>query len=582
MRKLRTCLLAAALGLTFSAVSVPAGDIGEKTLSAAIKAANVKRAEESPAKTLKVYNWEDYILPDMTASEAEDNGYDAAPIDGLNTRYEKYMAETYGLNVNVIYDTFDTNETMLAQLRTGKIDYDLVCPSDYAIQKMMDQNLIIPFDNEEEYPGSTPNYDSYASPFLISKLESIKAYDRYHQGDAAVYEAGQVQNFMRGYMWGTLGLVYNPGFHIYADEGYSAEKVHQDMLSWDILWNPEYKGTAYVKDSVRDTYAVLIIKAYEEEVKTIKDQYSAGEISENEYNSKLTDIFNRCDNETLDRVAATLRDLTDNFYGYEVDNGKDDIQKNTTVGIDLAWSGDAVYAMNSADDSGTGVELYYALPEEGANIWFDGWVMTKYALQHETTFEAQAYVDFLSNPNPESDEYDMGPAVANMDYIGYTPFISSDSVFEYVQGLYDVRADEDGVVADPTLAPEGEEGVDWVAKDVTYFFSHDGSTAGEYVIYQDPSQCGRQLDTMYPNTDQLPFLVVMADFGDQTGQVTQMWEANKALQLPTWAYIVVGVVLAAALAVWGWLAYKHHVVRKRRRERHRANQAKAEAAKGAK
>ena len=565
-------LTAAAIALA-GAILGPSLKLGDTASEALATHLTIKRAESLPEKVLKVYNWEDYILPDMTAAEAEDNGYDRAAIDGLNTRFENYML-TQGENVTVVYDTFDTNETMLSQLKTGRIDYDLICPSDYTIQKMMDENLIIPFDNEEEYPGSTPYYDQYASPYLISKLESIKAYDRYHQGEEATYEAGHVQDFMRGYMWGTLGLVYNPDFHTYQERGISPEKIREDVQSWNILWDSDYRQTAYVKDSIRDTYAVLIIKAYLPEVEELKREYDAGTLSEEDYNAQLTEIFNRCDPDTLDLVAQSLRELTNNFYGYEVDNGKDDIQKDSTVGLLLSWSGDAVYSMNSADDAGNGVRLEYALPSEGANIWFDGWVMTTYARDHGLTDIAQAYVDFLSMPVSENPElYDMGPAVANMDYIGYTPFIADDQVFDYVRSSYDVRADEDGVIADPEALPEGEEGVDYVVKDLTYFFSSDPENE-KYYIYADPAEANRQLDTMYPNEEQLAFLVVMADFGDNQDLVTRMWEANKAIQMPIWVYILFGVLVVGGLLLWGFFAYKHHVVRVRRRQRREANRAK--------
>lgn len=117
----------------------------------------------------------------MDAREAENNGYDPEPIKGINTRFEEYMKNEFGKNIRVQYETFSTNEDMINQLRTGKIDFDLVCPSDYAIQRLMAQDLIIPFESND-YPGSTPNYDHYASPYLIEKVKSIKAVDCYNGG----------------------------------------------------------------------------------------------------------------------------------------------------------------------------------------------------------------------------------------------------------------------------------------------------------------------------------------------------------------------------------------------------------------
>lgn len=568
----------AALALSFLAVALSEGGIplADASAEATITARNLAKAASSTPTVLKVYNWDDYILPDMDADTAEANGYDHEAIKGINTRFEEYMAKQ-GVNVQVDYEIFDTNETMLNQLMTGKIDYDLICPSDYMIQRMMADDLLIPFDNEDEYPGSTPNYDEYASPYLISKLASIKAKDVYAAKEAAPdidaddveAETNTVTRYMRGYMWGTLGLLYNADFQKFQDRGITADQLEEDVQSWDILWNKEYKGTADVKDSVRDTYAVLILKAYESEATSLREKYEAGDLSADDYNTQLTEIFNRCDDETLSLVGDSLSSLRDNIYGYEVDSGKDDIQRGDTIGIDLAWSGDAVYAMNGADDAGN-YTLRYSLPSEGANIWFDGWVMTKYALQHGVTELAQDYINFLDDPYPESDEYDMGPAVANMDYIGYTPFIAGPTVLDYVKSSYDMRSDEDGNLPEDDAKPEGKEGVDYIVKDLSYFF--DGTVADntDTNIYYLPEDKGRQLDTMYPDESQLPYLMVMADFGDQNDAVALMWEAGKALEFPTWGYYIVLGVLALAILWIFVVRFRHREVNKLRKERHAA------------
>ena len=85
-------------------------------------------------EVLRVYNWQDYI------NEGKDD--DGAKIDdSVIELWEKdYYART-GKKVRVQYDTFETNETMLNTLRTGKTSYDLVCPSDYVIQKMLTATL---------------------------------------------------------------------------------------------------------------------------------------------------------------------------------------------------------------------------------------------------------------------------------------------------------------------------------------------------------------------------------------------------------------------------------------------------------
>lgn len=577
------------ISLAFIALEIggSASSLGLKAAKAIDISNNIKRAEISQVQVLKVYNSDDYILPDMDAKEAENNGYDPEPIKGINTRFEEYMKNEYGKNVRVQYETFSTNEDMINQLRTGKIDFDLVCPSDYAIQRLMAQDLIIPFESND-YPGSTPNYDQYASPYLIEKVKSIKAVDCYNGGTSGEEKTDIMQNYMRGYMWGTVGLLYNPTFYKFQDRNITPEKITEDIQDWNIMWDEDYKNTAYAKDSVRDTMAAVYMNAFHDEIYALKDQFEAKTISDDEYNEKLTEIFNRTEQHYLDQqISNSLSTLSKNIYGYEVDNGKDDIQKGTMVGIDLAWSGDAVYAMNGADDlrkaDPSKPTLYYVLPEGCDNLWLDGWCMTKNALTHGVTELAQQYVDFLSNPFPESDEYEMGPAVANMDYIGYTPFIASDEILNYLRDSYDVRTPEENeeIIGDETSdgssgneednpyidAPEGVEGENYLKKDLSYFFEGTLEDNTDAYIYYDVESKDRQLDAMYPDASILPHLVIMKDYGDRTTAVNEVWEAGKALQFPVWGYWVVLSIILAGLITWGVLELRKKSLNDKRKAR---------------
>lgn len=577
------------ISLAFIALEIggSASSLGLKAAKAIDISNNIKRAENSQVQVLKVYNSDDYILPDMDAREAEDNGYDPEPIKGINTRFEEYMKNEYGKNVRVQYETFSTNEDMINQLRTGKIDFDLVCPSDYAIQRLMAQDLIIPFESND-YPGSTPNYDQYASPYLIEKVKSIKAVDCYNGGTSGEEKTDIMQNYMRGYMWGTVGLLYNPTFYKFQDRNITPEKITEDIKDWNIMWDEDYKNTAYAKDSVRDTMAAVYMNAFHDEIYALKNQFEAKTISDDEYNEKLTEIFNRTEQHYLDQqISNSLSTLSKNIYGYEVDNGKDDIQKGTMVGIDLAWSGDAVYAMNGADDlrenDPSKPTLYYVLPEGCDNLWLDGWCMTKNALNHGVTELAQQYVDFLSNPFPESDEYEMGPAVANMDYIGYTPFIASDEILNYLRDSYDVRTPEENeeIISDETSdgssgneednpyidAPEGVEGKNYLKKDLSYFFEGTLEDNTDAYIYYDVESKDRQLDAMYPDASILPHLVIMKDYGDRTTAVNEVWKAGKALQFPVWGYWVVLSIILAGLITWGVLELRKKSLNDKRKTR---------------
>ena len=161
--------------------------------------------------------------------------------------------------------------------------------------------------------------------------------------------------------------------------------------------------------------------------------------------------------ETVAAVKEELLKLKENIYGFENDSGKQDIVTGK-IGINLAWSGDAVYAMDQADEE-TETELYYNMPETGGNIWFDGWVMPKSdSLNKEL---AQKFLNFISNPVN---------AAQNMDYIGYSSFIGGEDINTLVHEWYDVREDEwETPIDEWKLANDITD--DYIAYDLTYFLS---------------------------------------------------------------------------------------------------------------
>ncbi len=538
----RAFLLAASLGI----VAGNCGGVAESSL----RLSKVMFAESA---VLNVYNWEDYIM------EGEDGE------NGLVEDFEEYCLEELGMDVTVNYSCFDTNETMLSQLKTGSVSYDLVCPSDYTIQKMIREGLVIPYDED-----STPNYDTYVSPYIKEKISSIEV------------DGANVADYCRGYMWGTLGILYNPGFKTVVNKGIEETQMDEDMLSWDSLWDDRYYNMLAIKDSMRDTYAVGIFYTYEDDFEidgveyegfeTLREKYESGEYDADEYNAKLTEIFNMCDDDTISRVGGNLTSLKNNAYGFEVDSGKVDMANGRNIAINVAWSGDAAYAMDMADEVNEYYEddedyeptvLKYALPETGANIWFDGWVMPTTCKNKEL---AQEFVDFLSRPDN---------AAANMEYIGYTPVIAGDDILDLVLSWYDIRYDEEmeeidesnleGLTqvesADISYLTDEEKEESYYVKDISYFFEdtleeHDASDAMFCVAAADK---GRQFDTQYPDSAVLPRLAVMADFGDQNDKLLDMWEDVKNTNLPTWAYILLLVALVVLIALY--VAYR---IRKRR------------------
>ena len=568
-KKNRIALLSGALLLIAASSSGAAQD--------QVRIARVLSAETAEKEYLHVYNWEDYIQDDEDLNE--DGDTDDEGEQGLVTQFEEYMA-LKGRNVTVIYDKFDTNESMLSQLQVGGRSYDLICPSDYIIQKMIREDLIQPYDE-----GSTPNYDKYVSPFVLNKIDSISV-------DG---EQGIVGRYARGYMWGTLGLLYNPGFSSVEARGITPLEMQTDMHSWLSLWEDKYDNLLAIKDSMRDTYAVGIMKAYDQDFvidgksyegfSTLKQKHDSGEYDDDTYNSKVSEIFNLCDDTTLERVGYELQDLRDNAYGFEVDSGKTDMAQGKKFAINVAWSGDAAFAMDQADEINEANEgqegfeptiLKYSLPDTGANIWFDGWVIPKNAPNKKL---AQEFVDFLSMP---------ANAAINMNYIGYTPVIAGDAILDLVLSWYDLRYDEESGAIDPTFL-EGLTQVDsadvdtlsdeekessYYTKDISYFFE---GTLTEHVPSDAvfallASEKDRQFDTQYPDRTVLPGLAVMADFGDQTDALLSMWEDVKNTTLPIWAYVLIVILVLAAIGLSVFFKVKRRNTLRRRRERKEGRQ----------
>ena len=436
---------------------------------------------------LRVLNWEDYIGEYELEVDLDGDGeYELYP--DVISAFEAYERNVLGKNVKVIYDTFDTNETMLSSLKTGKSTYDLICPSDYTIQKMMSQGMLEPFDED-----ATPNYDEYASHYLQEQMNYIKADDG--EGNLT-----PISEYSRGYMWGTLGILYNPA-KVSKDRGVSEDQVKFDMADWNSLWSPTYHGEMSIKDSMRDTYSVGIMKLFDSEIRQaiedsgyydenldLKEGVDVDEIINNITTDELfltmDEIFNRCDRETVNEVEDVLLSLKENVFGFEVDSGKDDIIKGL-IGMNLAWSGDAVYSMdrgeNEADET-----IYYSVPKTGGNIWFDGWVMPKSDSLHKQ--EAQEFVDFLSRPDIST---------ANMDTIGYTSFIAGNDVLDLIRLWYDPRSYAMYAYADETALGGSWEDSDFAYDDDGNIVYQNGTGLDEdgYIDYGEYDMTGSTYET---------------------------------------------------------------------------------------
>ncbi len=178
------------------------------------------KKEGFETKNLNVYNWGEYI------SDEDDEEYGLFDVNSAFEDYfNKNLAEKYGYYVKVNYSTYATNEDMYAKLINSAVAYDVVIPSDYTIQKMIDNDMLLPLD----YSKIT-NYGNI--------LDDFKGLD---------YDPENM--FSVPYSYGMVGVIYNSKY--VAQEDVAAE-------SWELLWNSKYSGKILQFNNQRDAFATAM------------------------------------------------------------------------------------------------------------------------------------------------------------------------------------------------------------------------------------------------------------------------------------------------------------------------------------
>ncbi|MCR5742400.1 MAG: extracellular solute-binding protein [Lachnospiraceae bacterium] len=438
---------------------------------------------EGDEVVLRISNWEEYIdLGDWDEEELIEleDGTEIIGENSLIEDFEEWYYETYGVKVRVEYSTFGTNEELYNQITIGDT-YDLVCPSEYMIMKMLNEGMLLEFsedfkdvENEENY------YVRGLSPYIAQRFNDINI------------DGKALRDYAAGYMWGTLGIVYNP-----------EEISDEEASSWKLLLNTSYRKRMTIKDSVRDAYFAAIAIHYYDQI--TDEQFLALP----DYKEQLSAMLNRTDVDTVAGVEEILSDIKDNMYAFETDSGKADMVTGKVI-ANQQWSGDAVYTMDQADEDG--VELCYAMPEEGSNLWFDGWVMLKKGIEEDPRKQqaAEAFANFCARPDN---------AIRNMYYIGYTSVISGgddDRIFQYVDWSYSAEEDEEDVV-------------DY---EIGYFFTPDEEEYSEYTITCSEDQTRRQLHAQYPLYEEVEKSVIMYFFPAQENErINRMWTNVRCFDL---------------------------------------------------
>ena len=407
------------------------------------------------SQILKVYNWSDYI--------------DESAIPEFEQWYEARTGE----KITVVYQTFDINETMLSKIEKGHEDYDVVFPSDYIIERMLNNGLLLPLDFAS-IPDSLNYIANNKSPYIQGIFRDINP-------------AIDANDYSVAYMWGTTGLIYNPKY-----------VTDEEVSSWGVIANPKFKDQILIKDAPRDVYGPVLIYLKQKELQ--------------EGSVTLQELMYDSSDASIAAVETFLKGAKDNVLGWEADFGKDQMTKERGV-ISLNWSGDAVWAIEEAAD--VDVELRYVVPEEGSTVWFDGWVIPKYA---KNVKAATWFINFMCRPDI---------AIRNMDETGY---VSANGAWEVVAS----QIDED---LDPI--------------DLTYFFGPDADS-----VRVDP--------VLYPDKAVIDRCALEHDWGQDTDKLLAMWSRVKGDNASGFTYIILIVAVLAVILV-AWLSARRKRSRRRRR-----------------
>lgn len=213
-----------------------------------------------------VYNWGEYLDPETI---------------------DLFEAET---GIKVIYDEYETNEIMYPKVETGATVYDVICPSDYMIQKMLENDLLAEI-NWDNVPNAKKNIGA-------QYYEQAREFDPENK-------------YAVPYCWGTVGILYNKTM------------VDDPVDSWDILWNEKYADSILMQDSVRDAFMVALKR----------EGYSMNTVDEAE----------------LDAARDALIEQKPIVQAYVVDQVRDKMIANEAA-IGVIYSGEAIYTQRENPD----------------------------------------------------------------------------------------------------------------------------------------------------------------------------------------------------------------------------------------
>ena len=237
--------------------------IGSALLLFAISSLN-KSQGYTGGDTLTVFNWGDYIDEDLIDQFEEETG------------------------IKIVYETFDSNEAMLTKIQQGGTSYDVAVPSEYMVDKMIQEDLLIPLDHDK-----LPNLKNIDERFLDLAFDPGNKYSV-------------------PYFWGTVGITYNPTL-----------LPDKEFTSWNDLWDPDLKNEIILIDGAREIIGMGL--------------------------NSLGYSLNDTNEEHLQEALQKLKDLTPNVKAIVGDENKL-LMQNNEAAVAVLWSGDAADIMWENED----------------------------------------------------------------------------------------------------------------------------------------------------------------------------------------------------------------------------------------
>ena len=388
------------------------------------------------------------------------------------TGFEEWYKEVTGKNIIVKKKEFDSNETMYTMVAVKKQDFDVICPSDYMVERLKNEGLLLKLDS---------NVSQEVKQKVLGEQQEDLSYPNQDFMNLILDSFDPTFEYTAPYMWGTMGIMY----YYHGDQADVDAVTNADTAksTWQSLFNIKERKI-YMKDSERDTYTIALFDYYYDQLYELSDEFTNFE--NEEYQALIKEIFTLGTNfeEKLENAKITLQNQKKYVYDYETDEGKDDLltSKGAQGYYGMFWSCDAGYIM--ADWSGDEVvyneNFRYIVPTEGSNVWVDSFCIPKYA-GNKTA--ANLFMQYISDPDV---------AFECMDYAGCT-----SAIYQTTEDYYNYLTDkeENEIFLNTSKA--------FQAMFLSLMFPNRDITVGDFEFKSPLKKCGIMRDLGTKASDEL-------------------------------------------------------------------------------